>query len=46
MKYNLVYYDFGGERYLRTGDTLTDSAIEELRQMDAIYFGAVGHPDV
>jgi 3-isopropylmalate dehydrogenase len=46
MKYNLVHYDFGGESYLRTGKTLPDSAIEELRQMDAIYLGAIGHPDV
>ncbi len=39
-------YDFGGERYLKTGEALPDFAIDELRQMDAIYLGAVGHPDV
>ena len=39
-------YDFGGERYLKTGETVPDSALDELRQMDAIYLGAVGHPDV
>ncbi|MBI5183363.1 MAG: 3-isopropylmalate dehydrogenase [Nitrospinae bacterium] len=39
-------YDFGGERYLRTGEILPDSAIEEFREMDAIYLGAIGHPDV
>lgn len=43
---NLNYYDFGGERYLRTGETLPDSAIEELKKYDAIYLGAIGHPDV
>jgi len=41
-----VEYDFGGERYLRTGEVLPDSAVEELRGFDAIYLGAVGHPDV
>jgi 3-isopropylmalate dehydrogenase len=49
-KYNvkLKYqnYDFGGERYLRTGETLPDSAIEELRKHDSIFLGAIGHPDV
>lgn len=41
-----VYYDFGGDRYLKTGETLPDSAIEELKKFDAIYLGAIGHPDV
>lgn len=41
-----VTYDFGGERYLRTGEVLPDSALEELRRFDAIYLGAIGHPDV
>ncbi|TNF55134.1 3-isopropylmalate dehydrogenase [bacterium] len=40
------YFDFGGERYLRTGETLPDSAIQELKQYKAIYLGAIGHPDV
>ncbi|MBE0426125.1 MAG: 3-isopropylmalate dehydrogenase [Nitrospirae bacterium] len=43
---NFHYYDFGGERYVRTGETLPDGAIEELRKYDAIYLGAIGHPDV
>jgi len=42
----LTSYDFGGERYLRTGETLPDSAIAELAGHDAILLGAVGHPDV
>lgn len=46
FKFETVTYDFGGERYLRTGETLPDSALEELRQCDAIYLGAIGHPDV
>ncbi len=46
FKYELANYDFGGERYMKTGEVLADSAIEELRGFDAIYLGAVGHPDV
>ncbi|MFO8008641.1 MAG: 3-isopropylmalate dehydrogenase [Candidatus Brocadiia bacterium] len=41
-----VEYDFGGDRYLETGEVLPDSALDELRTFDAIYLGAVGHPDV
>jgi len=43
---NFVRYDFGGDRYLRTGETLPPSALKELRAMDAIYLGAIGHPGV
>jgi 3-isopropylmalate dehydrogenase len=39
-------FDFGGDRYLRTGEVLPDSAVDELRGFDAIYLGAIGHPDV
>ncbi len=46
FRFRSVYYDFGGERYLRCGETLPSSALEELRGMDAIYLGAVGHPRV
>lgn len=46
FKVDLTSFDFGGERYKRTGEILPDSAIEELRRFDAIYLGAIGHPDV
>ncbi len=46
FKLNCNYYDFGGERYLKTGETLPDSAVDELKKYDAIYLGAIGHPDV
>ncbi|MEN6406772.1 MAG: 3-isopropylmalate dehydrogenase [Thermoguttaceae bacterium] len=39
-------FDFGGERYLRTGEILPPGAFDELRQYPAILLGAVGHPDV
>ena len=39
-------FDYGGARYLRTGETLPDGAVEELRSFSAIFLGAIGHPDV
>jgi 3-isopropylmalate dehydrogenase len=46
FRYELRHYDFGGDRYLRTGETLPKGAVDELRTFDAIFLGAVGHPDV
>lgn len=46
FKYETQDYDFGAKRYLRTGETLPDSAIEEFKKVDAIFLGAIGHPDV
>ena len=46
LKLEFETYDFGGDRYLRTGEILPDSALEELKGFDAIYLGAIGHPDV
>ncbi len=43
---DLTYYDLGGARYLKTGETLPDSVLEELRNFQAIYLGAIGHPEV
>ena len=46
FKFELTEFDFGGERYLKTGETLPDSVIGEFRQFDAMFLGAIGHPDV
>ena len=46
FKLALKYYDFGGERYLRTGEILPERAVSDLKKHDAIYLGAIGHPDV
>jgi len=46
FKVELTEFDFGGERYKRTGELLPDSAVEGLRKFDAILLGAIGHPDV
>ena len=39
-------YDLGAQRWHRTGETLPDSALEEIRGHDAILLGAVGDPTV
>jgi len=44
--YEVKHFDFGGERYLKTGAVLPEGAIAELKTFDAIFLGAVGHPDV
>lgn len=44
--YETEYLDLGGERHLRTGETLTDADLAVMRRSDAILFGAIGHPQV
>lgn len=46
VKLEYTHYDFGGARYLKTGELLPLTALDELRQFDAIFLGAIGHPDV
>ena len=46
IKLEFTYYPYGGEHYLKTKELLPDEAIEAFKGLDAIYFGAIGHPDV
>ena len=46
FKCETVEYDVGGDRYLKTGEVLPDSVLEELKTFESIYLGAIGHPDV
>jgi 3-isopropylmalate dehydrogenase len=46
FKLDYETFDFGGDRYLRTGEVLPENAAEQLKAFDAIYLGAIGHPDV
>lgn len=39
-------FDFGGDRYLKTGEVLPETAVDDLKKFDAIYLGAIGHPGV
>ena len=44
--YDTIPLDWGGERYLKTGEVLPANAIEILQGCDAVFLGAIGHPDV
>jgi 3-isopropylmalate dehydrogenase len=49
-KFSFAYeqriFDFGGARFLATNKTIDNVDIQELQKYDAIYLGAIGHPDV
>lgn len=46
LKYETTEFDWGGERYLKTGEVRPENGLEILREFDAIFLGAVGHPEV
>jgi len=46
FKLELTDYDWGGDRYLRTGEILPPNAVDQMKKHDAIFLGAIGHPDV
>jgi len=46
LEINWIEYPFGAEQYLKTGELMPDSALSEIKDMDAIYFGAIGDPRV
>ena len=46
IRYELKDFDLGGDRFLRTGEILPESVVDELATFKAILLGAVGHPDV
>ncbi len=46
FKLKLTDFDYGGERYMKTGKVISDKEVASLGKFDAILLGAVGHPDV
>ncbi|HQO37872.1 MAG TPA: 3-isopropylmalate dehydrogenase [Candidatus Omnitrophota bacterium] len=46
FQYESKTFDYGGERYLKTGKTIDDDDVRALKQYSAILLGAIGHPDV
>ncbi|HJD79930.1 3-isopropylmalate dehydrogenase [Kitasatospora aureofaciens] len=46
VKLETTEYDLGARRYHRTGETLPDSVLAELKGFDAILLGAIGDPSV
>jgi 3-isopropylmalate dehydrogenase len=43
---NFTYYEIGGEHYKATGEILPEHILESIAESNAIYLGAIGHPDV
>lgn len=46
ISFKFDHFDFGGERYLKTGHILSEKDIETLKKYKTIFLGAIGHPDV
>jgi 3-isopropylmalate dehydrogenase len=46
IKFEFKRFDWGGDRYLETGEVLPEDAEDVLRGFDAVYLGAIGHPGV
>lgn len=46
FRINFTYYDLGGEHYKATGEILPENILESIAKSNAIYLGAIGHPDV
>ncbi|AEN12553.1 MULTISPECIES: 3-isopropylmalate dehydrogenase [unclassified Streptomyces] len=46
VKLETKEYDLGARRWHRTGETLPDAELEELKGHDAILLGAIGDPSV
>ena len=44
--YDVEMLDWGGDRYLKTGEIIPEGGLELLRSKDAIFLGAIGHPGV
>jgi tartrate dehydrogenase/decarboxylase/D-malate dehydrogenase len=43
---DITHYDWGSARYRRTGAMMPADGLDQVRAEDAIYFGAVGAPDI
>jgi len=46
FKLDIEAFDWSSDRYLKTGAYIPEGGLERLRTFDAIFFGAVGSPDV
>ncbi|MEK6588561.1 MAG: 3-isopropylmalate dehydrogenase [Chloroflexota bacterium] len=46
FSFELVEYPYSGEYYLRTKELVPERVIDEWRALDAVYLGAIGHPEV
>ncbi len=42
--FDITEYPFGAEHYLKTGETMPQSALDECAQLDTLLLGALGDP--
>ncbi len=46
IKFDVTTFDWGSDYYKKHGVMMPEDGLEQLKPFDAIYFGAVGAPDV
>src|SRR5258707_11672862 len=46
FQFEFKHFDWSSERYKKTGAYIPDGGLDQLKAFDAIFFGAVGAPDV
>ena len=46
FRFNWRAFDWSCERLVKTGKMMPCDGLEQLRPSDAIFLGAVGHPEV
>jgi tartrate dehydrogenase/decarboxylase/D-malate dehydrogenase len=46
LRLEVETFDWGSEHYRRHGRMMPEDGLDRLRPLDAIYFGAVGAPDI
>lgn len=46
VKFNFTTFDWGSDYYKKIGKMMPDDGLQTLKKFDAIFFGAVGAPDV
>ena len=46
IDFSFEHFDWGSKRYRETGAYIPEGGLEKLKGFDAIFFGAVGAPDV
>ncbi|RFB83725.1 tartrate dehydrogenase [Rhizobium leguminosarum bv. trifolii] len=46
VRFAIEHFDWGSDYYKRHGVMMPSDGLEQLKKFDAIYFGAVGAPDV
>jgi len=46
FRIDVEHFDWGADRYRRTGTMMPEDGLDQIRNFDAIYFGSAGDPDV